>query len=91
MCSWTRVSRFSPQAHTSVAAVSEVVQRSERRLAEIMGSPRFEAEAAGDGEMNGSVLMVPHLVGRTPTERYARGDMEMERSVRLEVREAKRW
>ena len=46
----------------------------------IMRDSRFEPEAAGDGEMNGGALMVPHVV-RTTTVRSESGDMEMERSV----------
>ena len=68
------------QAHTSVSAVRGLVQRSEhkRRLAEIMGDPRFEPEAAGVGQADVNALSVPHLVG-TKIVRTENGDVKVEK------------
>ena len=46
----------------------------------IMRDSRFEPEAAGDGEMIGGALMVPHVV-RTRTVRSESGDMEMQPTI----------
>ena len=55
-----------------------------------MRDSRFEQEAARDSEVNGGALMVPHVV-RTTIVRSDSGDVEMERSVWLNVREVKGW
>ena len=87
--SW--VSRLT-RANNSVSAVSAPVQRSGHRrgLAEIMRDPRFEPEAAGEGQMDEDALLVPRLIGRQ-TVRSESGDVEMERGVCLQVREARIW
>ena len=63
--------------------------RSTELAQRIMRDSRFEPEAASDGEMNECALMVPQLVGTT-TVRSESGYVEMERSVRMEVREIPR-
>ena len=50
----------------------------------------FQPGAAGEGQVDGNALLVPHLIGRQ-TVRSESGDVEMERSVRLQVREASIW
>ena len=52
----------------------------------IMRDPRFEPEAAGDGEVEVNLLWVPHTIG-TQSVRAESGDAKEERSVRLQMRE----
>ena len=72
--------------------MSEVVKQSKHRrgLVQILQVYRLEPEAAGDGEMNGGTLVVPHVV-RTTTVRSDSGGVEMEGSVWLNVREVTEW
>ena len=60
-----------PKAHTSVSAVSEVVQRKRhlKGLTEIMRDPKFEPEAGRDGQVDVNALPVPCSIGTQTVER----------------------
>ena len=77
--SW--VSRLT-QAHSSASAVRELVQRSWHRGGPtvIVRDPRFELEAARDGQVEVNALSVPHPIG-TQTVRTESGDVKVEGSV----------
>ena len=44
-----------------------------------MGDPRFEPGVAGEGQMDGNALLIPHLNGRQ-TLRSESGDVEMKKN-----------
>ena len=74
------------QANSGVAAVTQVVQQSERRrgLTGLMIVVGFKPEAVGDGTVNGGALVGPRAV-RAAVVHSEGGGVEMEGSVNLDV------
>ena len=89
-------SRSAEQAHARNAFFCSSVPVASRRshvsrlthAHTSVGVPMFELGAAGEGRMDGNALLVPHLIGRQ-TVRSERRDVEMQGSVRLQLRQAR--